>query len=466
MKLAFCGGAKNVTGSNYLLESGSEKILIDCGLYQGDNPSERLNYEPFPYDPKTIKAVLITHAHIDHIGRLPKLYKDGFRGEIFSTPPTRDFSEELLLDSEHLLAREAEEKNLKPLYNLDDINKTMDLWKAVNYHQKFKINGFLIEFFDAGHILGSSFIVVSTAAPINRGEPRPSNGRGGKRIVFSGDLGNTPAPLVKDTENIKEADYALIESAYGGKIHEDVASRKDILEDTIEETIKAGGVLMIPAFAMERTQELLFELNELVENNRIPRVPIFIDSPLAIKVTSIYKKYSQDPNYFDQEAIAALKKGDEIFNFPRLKLTLTTEESKEINNVPAPKIIIAGAGMSQGGRILHHERRYLSDPKSTILFIGYQANGSLGRRILEGVKTVKIFGEEIPVKCQVKSISGYSAHADQKRLLDWLRPMRLKLKKVFVVQGEEDQMAPLVQKIKDELAIEAIAPSLGEEFVL
>jgi len=223
---------------------------------------------------------------------------------------------------------------------------------------------------------------------------------------------------------------------------------------------------MIPAFAMERTQELLFELNELVENNRIPGAPVFIDSPLAIKVTSIYKKYSQDPGYFDQEAIAALKREDEIFNFPRLKLTLTTEESKEINSVPAPKIIIAGAGMSQGGRILHHERRYLSDPKSMILFIGYQANGSLGRRILDGAKTVKIFGEEIPVRCRVKAIGGYSAHADQKGLLNWLRPMRFELKKVFVVQGEEDQMSPLIQKIKDELAVEAIMPSLGEEIVL
>lgn len=451
MKLTFCGGAKIVTGSNYLLENGSEKILIDCGLYQGDSSSERLNYEPFPYDPKTIKAVLITHAHIDHIGRLPSLYRAGFRGEIFSTPPTRDFSEELLLDSEHLLAKEAEEKKLVPLYGLEDINKTMDLWKAVNYHQKLEINGFTIEFFDAGHILGSSFIAVSVK---------------GKRIVFSGDLGNTPAPLVKDTENIEEADYVLIESAYGGKIHEGVANRKDILEDVIEETIKAGGVLMIPAFAMERTQELLFELNELVEDNRIPRVPIFIDSPLAIKLTSVYKKYSQDHNYFDQEAIAALKKGDEIFNFPRLKLTLTTEESKEINNVPAPKIIIAGSGMSQGGRILHHERRYLSDPKSTILFIGYQAGDSLGRRISNGAKTVKILGEEIPVRCHIKSISGYSAHADQNQLLNWLRPMRLKLKKVFVVQGDKDQMPFLVQKIKDELAIEAVIPSLGEEFVL
>jgi len=451
MKLTFYGGTKSVTGSNYLLESGPDKILIDCGLHQGSGSEERSNYEPFPYNPKTINAVLITHSHIDHIGRLPQLYKAGFHGTIFSTPPTMDFSRELLIDSEHLLIKDAEEKKKPPIYNLEDIDKTMGLWKSVVYHQKFRINSFEIEFYDAGHILGSSFISVSAD---------------GKRVVFSGDLGNIPAPLVKDTENIDRADYVLIESTYGDRIHEDVTSRKDMLEDAIEETVKAGGVLMIPAFAMERTQDLLFELNELVENGRIPRVPIFIDSPLAIKLTSVYKKYSQDALYFDQEALSIFRRGDTIFDFPGLKLTLTTEQSKQINDVPAPKIIIAGAGMSQGGRILHHERRYLSDPKSTILFIGYQVEGSLGRQILDGVKTVKMFGEKISVKCRTKMIAGYSAHADQVRLLNWLRPMRLGLKKVFLVQGEESQMLPLKQKIADELAIEVAIPSLGEEIVL
>lgn len=453
MILTFYGGTKTVTGANYLLETKEAKVLIDCGLIQGEHFLEKQNLEPFPYNAKEIDAVFVTHAHIDHTGRLPRLYKEGFRGEIFSTPPTRDFAEQLLIDSEHLLSKEAEQKNEPQLYTLADVNETIKLWHTVKYRQKMDFKDLEIEFYDAGHILGSSSIVFTEKTS-------------GKKIAFSGDLGNVAMPMVKDTEKIKGVDYALIESAYGGRLHENMASRKDQLEDIIEDTAKTKGVLMIPAFAMERTQELLYELNSLVEGGRVSRIPVFIDSPLAIKLTAIYQKYSQDPDYFDRESLMLMEKGDKIFDFPGLRTALTSQQSKEINNFPAPKVIMAGSGMSNGGRIIFHEQRYLSEENNTILFIGYQAEGTLGRRIQDGAESVRILGVEIPVRCRVASISGYSAHADQAKLLEWLKPMKETVKKVFIVQGEENQMLPLKQKITDELALDAAIPEYGQKIVL
>lgn len=448
MKLTFCGGAGVVTGANYLLESGDTKILIDCGLEQGGSFVEKRNFESFPYDPATITAVFITHAHIDHTGLLPKLYKDGFRGTVYSTPPTKDFAELLLLDSEHILGLEAERTGHSPLYETDDIEGIMNHWQGVQYHEPISVNGFEVELFDAGHILGSAFIRVKAE---------------GKKVVFSGDLGNYPAPVIKPTEFIDEADYCLIESTYGGRIHEDSSQRELSLERAIEDTVRAGGVLMIPAFALERTQELLYQLNDLVEGGRVPRVAMYVDSPLAIKLTTIYKKY---PKYFNKETQAQVHGGDDILNFPGLRFTLTPEESKEINTAPTPKVVIAGSGMSHGGRILHHEIRYLSDEKNMLLIIGYQASGSLGRRLLEGASSVTIFGEHVPVRCQVRSVSAYSAHADQPRLIGWLKPMQASLKKVFLIQGEEEQSLALGEKVKSDLGLETVIPKMGESFEL
>lgn len=448
MKLAFYGGAGTVTGANYMLESGPDRILIDCGLHQGGNFAERKNFESFPYDPKSVKAVFITHSHIDHIGLLPKLWRDGFRGKIYSTPPCRDFSELLLIDSEGLLKKEAEREGKEPLYTVSDIDEVMKLWEGVPYHEPVKIGGIKATLFNAGHILGSAIVKIEAE---------------GKTVLFSGDLGNYPAPIIRDTETLKSADYAVVESTYGDRVHEGEDKRQELLEDVIEDTVRAGGVLMIPAFAMERTQDLLFHLNNLIEKGRVPRVPVFIDSPLAINLTALYKKYK---DYFDEETIAQAYAGDDLFNFPGLRLTLTTEESKAINDVPVPKVIIAGSGMSNGGRILHHERRYLSDPKSTILFVGYQSQGTLGRKILDGAESVQIFGEEVPVRCRVRQISGYSAHADQPRLLSWLWPMRLALKEVFIVQGEPEASEALAQRIRDELALRTVIPQAGESFEL
>jgi metallo-beta-lactamase family protein len=449
MRLTCYGAAKMVTGSNYLLEIGGKKILIDCGLHQGSHFSERKNFELFPYDPKEIEAVLITHAHLDHTGLLPKLVRSGFSGAVYSTPPTRDFAEQLLLDSEGLLLKEAERENLPPIYTMEDVTALMTLWKPVQYHVSIPVAGAQVEFFDAGHILGSSIVAIKAE---------------GKRIVFSGDLGNASTPLIRETEFIEKTDYCVMESTYGDRIHEDVSRRKDLLEDAIEETAMKGGVLMIPAFAMERTQELLLEIHELAKNGRIPKSPVFIDSPLAIKLTAIYEKYR---NYFNTEEFPdGGTNGAHLFNFPGLHFTLTPEQSKEINNVAPPKVIIAGSGMSNGGRILHHERRYLSDPRSTILFIGFQAYGSLGRQILDGAKVVKIFGEEVPVRCRVLAIGGYSAHADQVKLLEWVDAMRKSVKRIFLVHGEEGASEALATKIRDTMALDAVVPDMGRGYDL
>lgn len=443
MKLHFYGGAQSVTGANYLIESGKTKVLVDCGLIQGSRYCERLNFEPFPYDVKEIEAVFITHAHIDHIGRLPMLYKQGFRGTIYSTPPTKDFAEHLLLDSEHILGREAEDQGKERPYTAGDVDAVLKLWEKRKYHEHIQVREIEVDFYNAGHVLGSASPLVTVE---------------GKKILFSGDLGNIDAPFIVGKEHPSDVDYVLVESVYGGRNHEGVPERKEKMDRLIEETCAAGGVFMMPAFALERTQQLLFELNDLVEHDKIPDLPIFLDSPLAIRLTEVYKKYSEDPMYFNKEALGLIRGGDAIFDFPGLRMTMTTQQSKDIAREQPPMVIIAGAGMSNGGRILHHEKKYLSDPKSTILFIGYQAAGSLGRRIFDGEPTVKIMGEEVPVRCRVEAIGGYSAHADQDELIKWLSHMKDSVRKVYVTQGEADQAEMLATRARNDLKVEAEVP--------
>ena len=449
MKLYFYGGVGgSVTGANYLIECGGTKVLVDCGLRQGGRLAERENYAPFPYDPGEISAVLITHAHLDHIGRIPKLYRDGFRGRIFATHPTLDLARLSLDDSLHLLKEEAEELNQKPLFTEDDLVNCWKLTHGRPYHQDIEINpNIKIKFNDAGHILGSSIVEVFLSEAGRK-----------VKIVFSGDLGNPPTPLLKPTEFVDNADYVLVESAYGDRLHEDKTRRKEKLLSVVESAVRNGGVLMIPAFALERTQELIFELNSLAESGRVPKIPVFIDSPLAIKATAVYQKYS---DYFNKEAVYLIKSGDDLFNFPGLEFSLTTESSKAINTVPPPKVVIAGSGMSEGGRIVHHERRYLPDPKSTLLIIGYQTQNTLGRRLLDGAQEIKMFGEMIQVRAQIKAIGGYSAHADQAKLLDWVGHIK-NVKKVFVVQGEAGPAAALAGKIKSDLGVEAGVPQVEQ----
>ena len=439
-----------VTGANYLLETNKSKILVDCGLFQGGQKIEKKNEEPFPYNPKEIDFVFITHAHLDHIGRLPKLVGGGFKGEILSTGPTRDFAHLLLEDSQKLLREKAKRAGTIPLVEEEYIKKIMEKFRVVDYDKEEKINDKIsVCFREAGHVLGSASIEVMAD---------------GKKLVFSGDLGSSKISTLREPAVIKDADYVIMESTYGDRLHEEEQECKDMIEDVVEDAVLRGGTLMIPSFALERTQQLLYHFNELVENKRIPQIPIFVDSPLAIKLTEVYKQY---PDYYNKKTSLLVKSGDDIFKFPGLKFTLSTQESKEINNVASPKIIIAGAGMSQGGRIIHHEVRYLSDPKNTLLIVTYQAKGTLGRKILEGATEVEILDKIIPIKAKIEHINGYSSHADQKDLINWIsnmiKPDSLKRpKKVFVCHGEEEPADALAQHIKDHLGLSVQTPKIGE----
>lgn len=449
-----------MTGSNYLLEFSPDarsgratKLLVDCGLFQGSKIGEDKNYEPFYCDPKSIDALIVTHAHLDHVGRIPKLIKEGFKGKIYSTPPTRDLAELMLVDSLGVLEKESRRHNKKLIYHEEDVKKAMNQWDGVDYHKEFNVGDFKIKLREAGHILGSAMVEIIFT--------RSSAGSGQEKIIFTGDLGNHLTPLLKDPEAVSDADYLIIESTYGDREHEREKEAALKLERVIENTIKKGGVLMIPAFSLERTQKLLFEINNLVENGRIPRVPIFLDSPLSIKATKVYKNYQ---NYFNEEARDIIRLGDDLFNFPGLKMTLTTEESRAINEAPAPKIIIAGSGMSNGGRIIHHEHRYLSDPKNTLLLVSFQAAGSLGRQLKEGAKIVNILGDIINVRAKVENIEGFSCHPDMNELYDFVKHTADNIKKVFVVQGEPKSSLFFTQRLRDYMGINATAPKLGDSF--
>jgi metallo-beta-lactamase family protein len=447
-KLTFYGGTGTVTGANFLFETDNCKILVDCGLVQGNKFADNLNRTEFAYNPADIDYLLVTHAHIDHIGRIPKLVKDGFKGQILSTPETRELADFLLQDTVKILETEARHDGILPLYELADIAPAFALWETVSYHTNKELkDGVNIYFKDAGHILGSAMIELS---------------RAGKKMVFTGDLGNSPSVLLKDTEWITDANYILMESVYGDRNHEPKEERAKKLKQVILDTIKFRRTLIIPAFSLERTQMLIYEMNELFESGEIKsQIPVFLDSPLAIKITGVYEKYIED---FNDKARADIKSGDDIFNFPGLKFIVQSGDSKMIERVPNPKIIMAGSGMSVGGRVVMHEKYYISNPDAEILFVGYQAVGSLGRRLQDGAKKVFIYGEEKEVKAKIDSISGYSSHKDSDHLLEFIEKATEsgKLKQVFAVMGEPKASMFLVQKLRDNLGVDAIYPEFKQ----
>lgn len=449
IKLTFCGGVGEVTGANFLLEIGSFKILIDCGMVQGGEEAYKSNYKDFSYNPRDINAVVITHAHIDHIGRLPKLVKEGFTGPIYSTDYTKKIAPIMLEDSSRLIGRDADFRKIDPLYTIRDAEQTLSQWKGGKYGETEEIReGIKINYKNAGHILGSAIVEVMAE---------------GKKIVFTGDLGNTPTPLLPDTETVTDADYMIIESVYGDRNHPPKEERREVLKEEIKKAINRGGTILIPMFSLEKTQVILHELNFFIENGDIKSVPVFLDSPMAIKVTEVYKQAFKE---FNAEAQKEIKEGDDIFYFPKLVKVHSHEESLLIEHTPDPKIIIAGSGMSSGGRVVNHEQLILPVEKNTVLFLGYQSVGTLGRQISDGIKKVNVHGNWLKVRANIVNVLGYSSHKDSEHLIDFVAESKSTLKKVFVAMGETKSALFLTQRLNDYVGVKAIHPQEGETVIL
>ena len=442
--LYFYGGAGEVTGSNFLLDLGDAKMLVDCGLTQGEHTCSDSNWNPFPYEPKDVDILLVTHAHIDHVGRIPLLVKRGFKGRIISTEATKAVSEPLLLDSMELLEHEARRCGAEVLYTAHDISRALALWEGVPYHAPQQLpGGVTAEFLNSGHILGSAMIKIT---------------RGGKSIVFTGDLGGGNSPLLKEAEPLRGVEYLVMESVYGDRIQPERERRREELEDIIEDTARRGGTLLIPAFSNERTQDLLFEVRTLMVEKKVPSMPVFIDSPLAEKITESFLKY---PQYFAGDIQKQIEAGEHIFSFPELRYLSDIDASRNADGVASPKIIIAGSGMSNGGRVRAHEMHVLPDPHSTLLIVGYQAAGSLGRKLAEGAKEAYLGREKVPVRAKVEAIYAYSAHMDGEQLVEFVNKAVPRPEEVFVVMGEPLASATLVQRLRDYLGVKATAPEAG-----
>ncbi|RKD31212.1 MBL fold metallo-hydrolase RNA specificity domain-containing protein [Thermohalobacter berrensis] len=467
MKIEFLGAAKVVTGSNFLITTDKYKILIDCGMFQGSEQLEKLNFEDFKFDPSEIDFMLLSHAHIDHSGRIPKLVKEGFNGKIICTKATKDLCDIMLKDSGHIQESDAKWENkkrkregkplVKPLYTVKDATVSLNYFDPVLYDQKIDINeDVTVRFKDAGHILGSSIIELWIKEKGNT-----------VKIVFTGDLGMRDRPIIRDPELIEEADYLIIESTYGNRLHENAEKRTEKLVEIINSTVMNNGTVIIPSFAVGRTQELIYELNKYYEYNKnldqFMKIPIYIDSPMAVSATEVF----QENTYcFDEEAKKLILSGDNPFEFSNLHYVRDQQESMRLNNANYPKVIISASGMCTAGRVRHHLKHNLWDEKNSVVFVGYQAEGTLGRILKDGAKKVKLLGERIAVKAKIYDIEGFSAHADRDELIRWLNGFKSMPNKIFIVHGEEDSAEEFADLVSERFNVETIVPDMGDVFDL
>jgi len=466
IKLTFLGAARNVTGSRYLLETDGARILIDCGLFQ-EREFRYRNWEPFSIPPSSINALLLTHAHLDHSGLIPKVCREGFRSNIYCTRATTDITKIMLLDSAKLQEEDAEFKRRRharegrrgpypeiPLYTIEDAEASLAYFShTVRYAEPVSIGDrFEVSFHDAGHVLGSSMIQV-----------RVSQGAKERTLLFSGDVGRWHLPILRDPSLFTRADYVIVESTYGDRLHGDQAEIADNLAEIINSTYQAGGNIVIPSFALERAQEVLYYLNQLLISNRIPRLPVFLDSPMAISVTEVFKAH---PEAYDRDMTRLLAANKSPFEFPGLRMTKTVDDSKSINRFRGTAIIIAGSGMCTGGRIKHHLVQNISRPESTILFVGYQARGTLGRQIVDGSKDVRILGQYYPVRARIVQLSGFSAHADRDELMKWLSAFKKPPRQLFVTHGEPEVADNFCEYISKKMAWQVSSPEYQSQVLL
>ena len=470
MRITFLGAARGVTGSCHMIEACGKTFLVDCGLFQGTMEEQLKNYDDFDFNVSDIDFVILTHAHIDHSGKIPKLYKDGFRKTVYATKATADLCTVMLSDSGHIQEKEIEwvnrkrmragKKALPPMYTVQDAIDCCKLFKGIDYGEYITINsGIMFRLIDAGHMLGSSIVEIWIT----------EDGKT-EKIVFSGDLGNVDNPIICDPSPVEDADYLVMESTYGDRLHPSVEDQSEQFINTIIDTIEAGGNVVIPSFAVGRTQELLFRLNQYVEGNKgeeykkkLESIPIVVDSPLAQNATEIFKDNFE---YYNENALSYLLNGDDPISFKNLKFTSSADESRALNEDMTPKIIISASGMCEAGRIKHHLKHNLWRPECTILFVGYQAEGTLGRRLIEHEKVVKIFSEEISVNAKIVHLNAFSGHADQAHLIDWIDKFGKKPKKIFLVHGEYKVQQVLAGVIESKFNIETVIPEREESYVI